>query len=94
MVTIFSRLVRNVEIFLVRASNSFLSRCSQRFCVKRRGNTNHARRSTPRETHLLCIESLSLVYQSPPPFGRVGRAGEQKLGRAERVLLKLEIKSG
>mgnify|MGYP003320369077 CR=1 FL=1 len=30
---------RNVEIFLVRASNSFLSRCSPRFCVKRRGNS-------------------------------------------------------
>ena len=61
MVTIFSRLVRNVEIFLVRASNSFLSRCSPRFCVKRRGNSHHARRSTPRETYLLCVKSLSLV---------------------------------
>ena len=74
MVTIFSRLVRNVEIFLVRASNSFLSRCSPRFCVKRRGNSHHARRSTPRETYLLCVKSLSLVCQSPPPFwsGREG----------------------
>ena len=37
-----------VEIFLVRVSNSFLSRCSQRFCVKRRGNS------------LSCVTCISL----------------------------------
>jgi len=85
--------VRNVEIFLVRVSNSFLSRCSQRFCVKRRGNSHLARRSTPRETYLLCVKSLSLVCQSPPPFWSGREGGRTKAWASGARPLKLENRS-